>query len=253
MRGRRITPGARGLRPWTCQGLCGPLRPSRSVEGAAVPVHGARHCAADAALAAPTQRAAWAAPQGCIGRGGLRGGGWLARPPPPRVPLSSPPKAGRKFVSVNPLGTEGAVAKSWLSASNIGRGGFQRRDPPHALLLRCPAVPTHAWPHLCSRAPTRGILTYGPLCQPHLLRVEPPTDPPPPRGINGRYRSTECPRHRHFPPLVQRFSNQMHVSPSWLGCSTSGGGGFGPGQRPWTPPPPGQCCRSPSQSTSPGG
>ena len=24
-------------------------------------------------------------------------------------------------------------------------------------------------------------------------------------GINGRYRSTECPRHRQFQPLVHRF------------------------------------------------
>ena len=34
-------------------------------------------------------------------------------------------------------------------------------------------------------------------------------------GINGRYRSTECPRHRHFQPLVHRFSNQMHEG--WVG------------------------------------
>ena len=58
--------------------------------------------------------------KGCIRRGG--GGGGLG-PPPPWVPLWSPPKAGRKLLSVNPLGTEGAEAKFWLSASNIGRGG----------------------------------------------------------------------------------------------------------------------------------
>ena len=52
-------------------------------------------------------------------RGGLVG--W--DPPPPRVPLWSPPKAGQTFLSVNPLGIEGAEAKIWLSASNIGRGG----------------------------------------------------------------------------------------------------------------------------------
>ena len=27
------------------------------------------------------------------------------------------------------------------------------------------------------------------------------------RRINGRYRSTECPRHRHFQPLVWWFSH----------------------------------------------
>ena len=55
-------------------------------------------------------------------RGGEEGG--LARtPPPPWVPLWSPSKAGQKFLSFNPLGTEGTEAKLWLSASNIGRGG----------------------------------------------------------------------------------------------------------------------------------
>ena len=48
--------------------------------------------------------------------GGVGGSGWDT--PPPRVPLWSPPKAGH-----TPLGTEGAEAKFWLSASNIGRGG----------------------------------------------------------------------------------------------------------------------------------
>ena len=52
------------------------------------------------------------------------GEGGLAGPPhPPRVPLWSPPKAGRTFSMLNPLGTEGAEAKFWQSASNIGRGG----------------------------------------------------------------------------------------------------------------------------------
>ena len=49
------------------------------------------------------------------------GFGW--DPPPPWVPLWSPPKAGRKLFSLNPVGTEGAEAKFWLSASNIGTGG----------------------------------------------------------------------------------------------------------------------------------
>ena len=39
-------------------------------------------------------------------------------------------------------------------------------------------------------------------------------------GINGRYRSTECPRHRHFQQLVQRFS---HICL----CGNVGGGGGG--------------------------
>ena len=64
--------------------------------------------------------------QGSIRRGGglKEGGGgrgvWLA--PPPRVPLSSAPKAGRKFSNLNPLGAKGAEAKFWLSAPNVGGG-----------------------------------------------------------------------------------------------------------------------------------
>ena len=54
------------------------------------------------------------------GRGGLKGGGLAGTPPPPWIPLWSPPKAGRRLLSFNPLGTE---AKFWPSASNIGRGG----------------------------------------------------------------------------------------------------------------------------------
>ena len=55
------------------------------------------------------------------GRGGLKGEGrgvWLGHPSSLGLPRS-PPKAPRKFVS---LSTEGAEAKFWLSASNIGRG-----------------------------------------------------------------------------------------------------------------------------------
>ena len=55
---------------------------------------------------------------GSEGEGGF---GWDA--PPAMVPVQSPPKAGRKFLSSNPLGAEGAEAKFWLSAPNIGRGG----------------------------------------------------------------------------------------------------------------------------------
>ena len=57
------------------------------------------------------------------GGGGVEGGGGAGfgwDPPPPWVPLWSPPKAGRKILSFNPLGTKGNL---WLSASNIGRGG----------------------------------------------------------------------------------------------------------------------------------
>ena len=40
-------------------------------------------------------------------------------------------------------------------------------------------------------------------------------------GINGRYRSTECPCLRfQFQPLVQSFLHIAFVSPSWLGCSS---------------------------------
>ena len=59
--------------------------------------------------------------QGRDGGGGGRGF-WLG-PPPPRVPLWSLPKAGRKFLSVNPLGAKGTKEKLWLSALNIGRVG----------------------------------------------------------------------------------------------------------------------------------
>ena len=68
--------------------------------------------------------------QGCVRKGGRGGGseregggggGWDT--PPPRVPRWSPPKAGRKVLNSNPLGTEGAEAKFWQSASNVGRGG----------------------------------------------------------------------------------------------------------------------------------
>ena len=56
-----------------------------------------------------------------LAHGGGGGGGWDT--PPPWVPLWSLPKAGRKVLSFNPLGTKGAEAKIWLSASNIRRGG----------------------------------------------------------------------------------------------------------------------------------
>ena len=47
---------------------------------------------------------------------GRGGGGFGWDPPLPRVPLWTPPKVGQKM-------TEGAEAKLWLSASNVGRGG----------------------------------------------------------------------------------------------------------------------------------
>ena len=62
------------------------------------------------------------------GEGGSEGGGEVG-PPPPRVPLSSPLKAGQEFLSLNPLGTEGAKVKFWLLASNIGRGGGGKGVP----------------------------------------------------------------------------------------------------------------------------
>ena len=66
--------------------------------------------------AAPRKRA----PEGVRVEGGGRGV-WLG--PPPRVPLWSPLRARQRIPSVNPLGTKGAEAKFWLSASDIGRGG----------------------------------------------------------------------------------------------------------------------------------
>ena len=56
-----------------------------------------------------------------MGGGGSEGGGGLAGDPPPMVPAKCRPKI---FLSLNPLSTEGAEAKFWLSASNIGRGGW---------------------------------------------------------------------------------------------------------------------------------
>ena len=59
--------------------------------------------------------------------GGLKEGGggrgFLLGPPSSLGPPWSPPKAGQKFFSLNPLDTEGAEAKFWLSALNIGSGG----------------------------------------------------------------------------------------------------------------------------------
>ena len=60
------------------------------------------------------------------------------------------PKAGRKFLTLNLLGTEGAEAKFWLSASNIGRGGGGSRGggvtPPCSCgVLPCTAVLIHPW------------------------------------------------------------------------------------------------------------
>ena len=63
----------------------------------------------------------------------------------------SPLKAGQEFLGFNPLGTEGAEAKFWLSASNIGRGGgggggkgVQGGLPPPPIVW-CTAVLMHRW------------------------------------------------------------------------------------------------------------
>ena len=66
--------------------------------------------------------------QGCIRRGGGGGEGGLAGTPSSQghpVVLAE----GRPRRSLNPLGTEGAEAKFWLSASNIGRAGGVGRGP----------------------------------------------------------------------------------------------------------------------------
>ena len=76
------------------------------------------------------------------GEGGSEGGGGVGWDTPPLgSPYGPRPKAGRKFLGSNPLGTEGAEANFRLSASNIGRGGGGGGGggtPP--LLLRCTAV-----------------------------------------------------------------------------------------------------------------
>ena len=71
-------------------------------------------------------------PRDVLERGGGVEGGFGWDNPPPWVPLWSPPKAGRNFFSLNPLGTEGTEAKFWLSASNIwkGRRGVHGGYPP---------------------------------------------------------------------------------------------------------------------------
>ena len=66
-------------------------------------------------------------------------------PPPPWVPLWSPPKAGRKSLNLNPLGAKGAEEKFWLLGSNIGRGGGGGPGGGPRLLLRCTAVLIHLW------------------------------------------------------------------------------------------------------------
>ena len=85
----------------------------------------ARGCTAEAPGAAPHSQTDRGAGQTCIKKGGGgEGGVWLGTPPPVLrgSPCGPPSKGGREFRSVNPLGTEGAEAKVWLSASNIGRG-----------------------------------------------------------------------------------------------------------------------------------
>ena len=84
-------------------------------------------------------------PKGCIRRrggglkrGGGRGFGWGT--PPPWVPLWSPPKAGRKLLSLNLLGPKGAEVKFWLSASDIGRGGGGSRGVQGGVTPPLPAV-----------------------------------------------------------------------------------------------------------------
>ena len=73
-------------------------------------------------------RSDWAS-QGCIrmgvgGRDLKRGWGvWLGPPLLPGSPYGPRRRQAEQLGSVNPLGTEGAEAKFWLSASNIGRGG----------------------------------------------------------------------------------------------------------------------------------
>ena len=81
-------------------------------------------------------------PQGCIRRGGggwwgLKGGRgrgvWL-RPPPSLGPPMVPAEGGRRRLSLNPVGTEGAKAKFWLSATTLeaeeGGGSREGGHPP---------------------------------------------------------------------------------------------------------------------------
>ena len=56
------------------------------------------------------------------------------------------PAEGRPNILKLKSSTEGAEAKFWLSASNIGRrGGGGPREGYPPLLLRCTAVLTHHW------------------------------------------------------------------------------------------------------------
>ena len=81
--------------------------------------------------------------QGCIRRGRGGGGGLAGTPLLTGSPCGPHRKAGPKSFSLNPLGAEGAKAKLWLSASNIGRGG----GGGGGVLLRCTAVLIHPWGH----------------------------------------------------------------------------------------------------------
>ena len=73
------------------------------------------------------------------------GGGFGWDPPPPRVPLWSPPKGGRKSLSLNPLVTEGAKAD--ILAVSLKHWKWRRGGPGGGgYLLRCTAVLIHHCP-----------------------------------------------------------------------------------------------------------
>ena len=113
-------------------------------------------------------------------------------------------------------GTHIWVGASWDGAPVFGQQRVQRcRRGARALCgrcngshMECPPPPpiSVGWtvPPLGSR---------GPFCDGATVARAPSIFQ---WGINGRHRSTECPHHRHFQPLVQRFSHN----------SSKGGGGY---------------------------
>ena len=122
--------------------------------------------------------------------------------PPP--PLPAPPRLANglgqdsSFPRGGPLKGGGHDSSFWVRGSiGIGWGGGtscthgeKSGDECHGDV--CNAAPDHSEHSSISKRPNCG-------------------------GINGRYRSTECPHHRQFQPLVQRFSQDSSCVPFLVG------------------------------------
>ena len=131
--------------------------------------------------------------QGCSrggGRGALKGGGgqgvWRGPPPPPRVPLWSPPEGGPKFLkrkSSWPRRRRSKILAVSLKHRKGRRGGLAPPPPPPLLLLRCTAVLIHRWRWGCVSAEER---SGAPLPSfPNAPLPLPGRSPAPPRRVAG--------------------------------------------------------------------